>query len=119
MAARRRSRQKWKQIVLEWQQSALRKDQYARRHGLNPTMLGFWCWTLKADLAAAPPRLQLLSVQTLPVAACGFPVARKPMWRNPSSYGAWTASRGYGRRRGSAEHRSVLGPRVGAAPGTV
>jgi transposase-like protein len=68
MAARRRSRQEWKQIVLEWQQSGLRRAQFARRHGLNPTTLGFWCWTLKADLKAAPPRLQLLPVQTVPVA---------------------------------------------------
>lgn len=68
MAARRRSRQEWKQIVLEWQQSGLRKAQFARRHGLNPTTLGFWCWTLKADLGAVPPRLQLLPVQTVPVA---------------------------------------------------
>jgi hypothetical protein len=35
---------------------------------LNPTTLGFWCWTLKADLEVAPPRLQLLPVQTVPVA---------------------------------------------------
>jgi len=68
MAARRRSRQEWKQIVLEWQQSGLRKAQFTRRHGLNPTTFGFWCWTLKADLAAAPPRLQLLPVQTVPSA---------------------------------------------------
>lgn len=68
MAARRRSRQEWKQIVLEWQRSGLRKAQFARRHGLNATTLGFWCWTLKADLEAAPPRLQLLPVQTVPVA---------------------------------------------------
>lgn len=70
MAARRRSRQEWKQIVLEWQQSGLGKAQFARRHGLNPTTFGFWCWTLKADVAAAPPRLQLLPVQTVPVAGC-------------------------------------------------
>jgi transposase-like protein len=70
MAARRRSRQEWKQIVLEWRRSGLRKAQFARRHGLNPTTFGFWCWTLKADLAAAPPRLQLLPVQTVPVAGC-------------------------------------------------
>ncbi len=69
MAARRRSRQEWKQIVLEWQRSGLRKAQFTRRHGLNPTTFGFWCWTLKADLAAAPPSLQLLPVQTVPVAA--------------------------------------------------
>jgi Transposase len=67
MAARRRSRQEWKQIVQEWQQSGLRKSLFARRHGLNPTTLGFWCWTLKADLEAAPPRLQLLPVQRAPV----------------------------------------------------
>jgi hypothetical protein len=35
---------------------------------LNPTTLGFWCWTLKADLETAPPRLQLLPVQATPVA---------------------------------------------------
>jgi transposase-like protein len=68
MAARRRSRQEWKQIVLEWQRSGLRKAQFTRRHGLNPTTFGFWCWTLKADLAAAPASLQLLPVQTVPVA---------------------------------------------------
>jgi transposase-like protein len=70
MAARRRSRQEWKQIVLEWQRSGLRKAQFTRRHGLNPTTFGFWCWTLKADLAAAPaapPSLQLLPVQMVPV----------------------------------------------------
>ena len=66
--AGRRSRQEWKQIVREWQQSGLRKAEFARRHGLNPTTLGFWCWTLKADLEAAVPRLQLLPVQTMPVA---------------------------------------------------
>ena len=66
--ARRRSRQEWKQIVLEWRQSGLRRAEFARRHGLNPTTLGFWCWTLRADLGAAPPRLQLLPVQTVPVA---------------------------------------------------
>lgn len=66
--ARRRSRQEWKQIVQEWQQSGLRKSQFARRHGLNPTTLGFWCWTLKADSEAVPPRLQLLPVQTVPAA---------------------------------------------------
>jgi transposase-like protein len=65
--ARRRSRQEWKQIVLEWQQSGLRKAQFARRHGLNPTTLGFWCWTLKAEAQAEPPRLQLLPVQAVPV----------------------------------------------------
>lgn len=69
MAARRRSRQEWKQIVLEWQRSGLRKAQFTRGHGLNPKTFGFWCWTLKADLAAAQPRLQLLPVQTVPVAA--------------------------------------------------
>lgn len=69
MAARRRSRQEWKQIVLEWQRSGLDKAQFARRHGLKPTTFGFWCWTLKADLAAAPPSLQLLPVQAMPVAA--------------------------------------------------
>jgi hypothetical protein len=68
MAARRRSRQEWKQIVLEWQRSGLRKAQFTRRHGLNPKTFGFWCWTLKADLAAAPPSLQLLPVQTVPIA---------------------------------------------------
>src|SRR5919205_1929435 len=66
--ARRRSRQEWKQIVLEWQQSGLRKAQFARRHGLNPTTFGFWCWTLKADPDTTPPRLQLLPVQAVPVA---------------------------------------------------
>ena len=76
MAARRRSRQEWKQIVLEWQRSGLRKAQFARRHGLNPTTFGFWCWTLKADLAAPPPRLQLLPVQTVPVAGCTEPMPR-------------------------------------------
>jgi transposase-like protein len=70
MAARRRSRQEWKQIVLEWQRSGLRKDQFARRHGLNPTTLGFWSWTLKADLAAAPPPVRLLPVQAVPVTGC-------------------------------------------------
>jgi transposase-like protein len=70
MAAHRRSRQEWKQIVLEWQQSGLRRAQFARRHGLNPTTLGFWCSTLKADLEAAPPRLKLLPLQTVPVAGC-------------------------------------------------
>jgi len=69
MAARRRSRQEWKQVVLEWQRSGLRKAQFTHRHGLNPTTVGFWCWTLKADLAAAPSRLPLLPVQTVPVAA--------------------------------------------------
>ena len=68
MAARRRSRQEWKQIVLEWQQSGLRRAEFARRHGLNPTTLGFWCWTLKADLEAGPARLQLLPVRTVPAA---------------------------------------------------
>jgi transposase-like protein len=69
MAARRRSRQEWKQIVLEWRQSGLRRAQFARRHGLNPTTLGFWWWTLKAALAAAaPPRLQLLPVHGVPIA---------------------------------------------------
>ena len=68
MGARRRSRQEWKQIVLEWQRSGLRKAQFTRRHGLNPKTFGFWCWTLKADLAAAPPGLQLLPVQTASVA---------------------------------------------------
>jgi transposase-like protein len=76
MAARRRSRQEWKQIVLEWQQSGLRKAQFARRHGLNLTTFGFWCWTLKADLAAAPPRLQLLPVQTVAVSGCTEPMPR-------------------------------------------
>jgi len=70
MAARRRSRQEWKQIVLEWKQSGLRKAQYARRHGLNPTTLGFWCWTLKTDLETASSRLQLLPVQ--PVSVGGY-----------------------------------------------
>ena len=69
MAARRRSRQEWKQIVLEWQRSGLRKAQFTRRHGLNPKTFGFWCWTLKGDPAAAQPGLQLLPVQTVPVAA--------------------------------------------------
>jgi hypothetical protein len=32
---------------------------------LNPTTLGFWCWTLKGDLETAPPRLQLLPVPGL------------------------------------------------------
>jgi transposase-like protein len=76
MAARRRSRQEWQQIILEWQQSGLRKAQFARRHGLNPTTFGFWCWTLKADLAAAPPRLQLLPVQTVPVTGGTEPMPR-------------------------------------------
>jgi transposase-like protein len=76
MAARRRSKQEWKQIVLEWQRSGLRKSQFARRHGLNPTTFGFWCWTLKADLATAPPRLQLLPVQTVPVAGCAEAMPR-------------------------------------------
>jgi transposase-like protein len=66
--ARRRSRQEWKQIVLEWQRSGLRRAQFARRHGLNPTTLGFWCWTLKADLPAAPPGLQLLPVHAVSAA---------------------------------------------------
>ena len=66
--ARRRSRQEWKQIVLEWQQSGLGRAQFARRHGLNPTTLGFWCWTLKTELEATPARLQLLPVQTVPLA---------------------------------------------------
>lgn len=77
MAARRRSRQEWKQIVLEWQRSGQRKAQFTRRHGLNPTTFGYWCWTLKADLAAAPPSLQLLPVQTVPVAA-GRAVTPRP-----------------------------------------
>jgi transposase-like protein len=63
--ARRRSRQEWKQIVLEWQRSGLGKAQFARRHGLNPTTFGFWCWTLKSELAAVPPRLKLLPVHAL------------------------------------------------------
>lgn len=66
--ARRRSKQEWKQIVLEWRRSGLRRGQFARRHGLNPTTLGFWCWTLKAELAALPARLKLLPVHTLPPA---------------------------------------------------
>lgn len=74
--AARRSRQEWKQIVLEWQQSGLRKAQFARRHGLNPTTFGFWCWTLKADLAAAPSRLQLLPVQRVPVVGGTAPTER-------------------------------------------
>jgi transposase-like protein len=76
-ARRRRSRQEWKQIVLEWQRSGLGKAQFARRHGLNPTTFGFWCWTLKADLAAAPPSLQLLPVQTMPVAG-GMAATQRP-----------------------------------------
>jgi transposase-like protein len=64
--ARRRSRQEWKQIVLEWQRSGLGKAQFARRHGLNPATFGFWCWTLKSELAAVPKRLKLLPVHALP-----------------------------------------------------
>jgi hypothetical protein len=76
MAARRRSRQEWKEIVLEWQRSGLRKAPFARRHRLNPATFAYWCWTLKADLTTAPPRLQLLPVQTVPVDGGTTPAPR-------------------------------------------
>ena len=78
MAARRRSRQEWKQIVLEWQRSGLRKAQFTRRHGLNPKTFGFWCWTLKADL-----RRRNRGCSSCPYRRCRLRQAR-PLRRGPS-----------------------------------
>jgi hypothetical protein len=63
--ARRRSRREWRQIVLKWQQSGLKKAAFARRNGVNLKTFEFWCWALKAELLAitSPPRLQLLPVR--------------------------------------------------------
>lgn len=63
--ARRRSRQEWKQIVLEWQRSGLKRAAFARRHALNPKTFEFWCWSLKAELAAPSAGLKLLPVHAL------------------------------------------------------
>jgi hypothetical protein len=61
--ARRRSRQEWKQIVLEWQRSGLKRAAFARRHGLKLKTFEFWCWALKAEMAApAAAELKLLPV---------------------------------------------------------
>lgn len=62
--ARRRSRQEWRQIVLKWQQSGLKKTAFARRNGVNLKTFEFWCWALKVEVAAmtSPPPLQLLPV---------------------------------------------------------
>src|SRR3954469_18288609 len=60
--ARRRSRQEWKQIVLEWQRSGLKRAAFARRHGVNPKTFEFWCWALKQELAETSVGLKLLPV---------------------------------------------------------
>ena len=67
--ARRRSRQEWKQIVLEWQRSGLKRAAFARRYGVNSKTFEFWCWALKEDLAAPSAGLQLLPVHASSVTA--------------------------------------------------
>jgi hypothetical protein len=60
--ARRRSRQEWKELVLEWRRSGLKRAAFARRSGVNPKTFEFWCWALKTELPAPSAALKLLPV---------------------------------------------------------
>jgi len=87
MAARRRSRQEWKRIVLEWRQSGLTKAQFARRHGLNPTTFALSEGGLGGGAAAsaAPACTRLFHRRTHGSAAV-LPASHRRLDRRVSPY---------------------------------
>lgn len=46
MAAERRTRTEWRELVDEWQISGLSRCEFARRAGVNANTLAWWRWKL-------------------------------------------------------------------------
>ncbi len=52
MAAERRTRNEWRDLVDEWQTSGLSRRDFARRAGVNANTLAWWRWKLGASTPA-------------------------------------------------------------------
>ena len=49
MAAARRSRAEWREVVQRWERSGLDRGTFAARAGVNPSTLGWWRWKLEVE----------------------------------------------------------------------
>ena len=52
---RRRSAAQWAQLLASWDRTTTLPEDFARRHGVSPSTLAWWCWRFKRDASLAPP----------------------------------------------------------------
>ena len=57
---RRRSRQDWRDLLLEQRRSGLPIERFARAKSLSPRSLRWWAWKLRDELA--PPAVEIVEV---------------------------------------------------------
>lgn len=60
MALQRRSAERWRELITEWECSGLPAREFARRRGLNVATLRWWRWKLGADGCPAPAFLEVV-----------------------------------------------------------
>ena len=51
---RGRSAAQWAQLLASWDRTTTLPADFARRHGVSPATLAWWCWRFKRDTALAP-----------------------------------------------------------------
>lgn len=52
MAAARRSKSEWRDLVERWRRSGQGRREFARSVGVNPSTLSWWCWKLQHEAPA-------------------------------------------------------------------
>ena len=71
----RRSREEWRELVVEFRGSGARAQDFARQRGLNVTRLWWWCSELRKEVPGKP----VASVRFLPVRAAAVVPSPKPI----------------------------------------